>query len=145
MIFKEYGEEKFANKIARAIVHDRVAKPFKTTRDLASLIERVVPSRKPGIHPATKVFQALRIQVNQELEHIKAFLAGANGVLKPGGRIVCISFHSLEDRLVKNYFRDKAHEGKLEIVTPKAVAPTKDEVDQNPSSRSARLRAAEKK
>lgn len=144
-IFKDYGEERFAGKIARAIIEDRTKKRFKTTRDLAGLIERIVPHKKSGMHPATRVFQALRIYVNQELDHIRSFLAGATDALAPEGRLVCISFHSLEDRLVKQFVRDKAHEGVLESLTPKGVVPTDEEVAENPSSRSARLRAAQRR
>lgn len=143
-IFKTYGDERFAGKIARAIIADRSKKPFKTTRDLAGLIERIVPRKKSNIHPATQVFQALRIHVNHELEHIRALLAGATSVLAPEGRLVCISFHSLEDRLVKQFYKDKAHEGILEIITPKAIGPSEQEMDENPSSRSAKLRVAAK-
>lgn len=143
-IFKTYGDERNAGKIARAIIHDRKSKKFKTTRDLAGLIERIIPRKKSKIHPATKVFQALRIHVNQELEHIRSFLAGALNALVSEGRLVCISFHSLEDRLVKQFLRDKAQEHKLEIITPRAIEPSEQEVTQNPSSRSAKLRVAAK-
>jgi 16S rRNA (cytosine1402-N4)-methyltransferase len=143
-IFGTYGEERFASKIARAIIEARSAKKFKTTRDLAGLIERIIPRQKSGIHPATKVFQGLRIHINHELEHIQAFLAGATGLLADQGRIACISFHSLEDRIVKQFFREKAQEGILEVITPKAIEASPEEIAQNPSSRSAKLRVAAK-
>lgn len=142
-LFKTYGEERYAGKIARAIVEDRGKKSFETTGDLARLIERIIPKKQQThIHPATRVFQALRIYVNRELEHIKAFLAGAYSLLDKDGRLVCISFHSLEDRLVKNFFREKAHEGGLEIITTRPVEPSEQETEENPSARSAKLRAA---
>lgn len=144
-IFWRYGEERFARKIAAAIVHDRTTKSFKTTKELAQLIERIIPREKRGkIHPATRVFQALRIVVNQELENIQAFLKGAVGVLAPEGRLVCISFHSLEDRLVKEFFKECQDKGQLELVTKKVVTASEQELEENPSSRSAKLRAAQR-
>jgi len=142
-ILWEFGEERFAKQIARIIVQERAKRQITTTHELAKLIERVVP-RGRGVHPATKTFQALRIYVNQELENITAFLAEAVRATKPGGRIVCISFHSLEDRLVKQYFADQARLGVVMVVTPKVVVATDDEIAQNSSSRSARLRAAQR-
>lgn len=143
-IFWKFGEEKYTKQIAHAIVQDRKKTKFTTTEQLASLIKRVVPrNKKQRIHPATRVFQALRMCVNKELENITSFLSAATKVLKPGGRIVCISFHSLEDRLVKQFFADRAREGSLEILTPKIVVASKEEVQENPSSRSAKLRAAQ--
>lgn len=142
-IFYQYGEERFSRKIAAAIVYDREKKPFKSTKELADLITRIVPWPKHSkIHPATRVFQALRIYVNQELENITAFLKGAVDLLAPDGRLVCISFHSLEDRIVKQFFKEKEHEGVLKILTKKVVIPDEQEVTRNPSSRSAKLRAA---
>ena len=141
-IFYVYGEERFSRKITRAIIHDRKTKPFRTTKQLADLIRRVVPaSRSVKIHPATRVFQALRIYINKELDNIKAFLKGAVEVLEPEGRLVCISFHSLEDRLVKQFFKKKKEEGGWEILTKKTVTPERDEIAINPASRSAKLRA----
>lgn len=142
-IFYEYGEERASRKIARLIVERRKTKPIKTTTDLADLVKKVVKPYSRAIHPATKVFQALRIFVNDELNNIKALLSASLSVLNPGGRIVCISFHSLEDRIVKQFF--KAHSEELTILTKKAVVPSKEEVTENPSARSAKLRAAEKK
>jgi 16S rRNA (cytosine1402-N4)-methyltransferase len=140
-IFFEYGGERQAKKIARLIVAERKVKRFKTTRQLAQLIERIIP--KTGrIHPATKVFQAIRIYINSEIDNIRSFLPAALDVLAPGGRIVCISFHSLEDQKVKSFFLEKEREGLLQLLTKKPVAPTEEEMQDNPSSRSAKLRAA---
>lgn len=144
-LFFQLGGEQKARAIAAAIVTRRDAHPLETTQQLATLIEKVVgSSRSWRIHPATKVFQALRIYVNHELEHISSFLAAAAAALNPGGRLVCISFHSLEDRLVKNFFKEQEQKGILTIVTPKVVVAGQQEVSQNPSARSARLRAAQK-
>lgn len=142
-IFHEYGEEKFARKIARAIITARGVLKIRTTGDLVDIIVSVIPHRPRFIHPATRVFQALRIVVNKELDNIKTFLLHLPQILHSGGRVVTISFHSLEDRLVKNYLKE--HEAEFEILTKKVVFPTDEEVSANPSSRSARLRAAEKK
>lgn len=145
-IFWRYGEEKYTKQIVRAIIEDRVIKPITTTGELADLIDRVVPKdrdKRSKIHPATRVFQALRICVNKELENITSFLSAAMQLLKPGGRLVCISFHSLEDRLVKQFFVDRAHEGRVKIVTNRVVTASDEELERNPSSRSAKLRALE--
>lgn len=145
-IFREYGEEIFARRIARAIVEERRKKPIKTTAQLANIVVAVVPHKtghnknRHRIHPATRVFQALRIVVNEELENIQALLQNSLKVLKPGGRIVCISFHSLEDRIVKHFFKN--HQNDFEILTPKIVVPTEEECYRNPSARSSKLRAA---
>lgn len=142
-IFFTYGEERYSRKIAQAIVHDRKTQPFKTTKQLASLIARIIPrNKKSNVHPATRVFQALRIQVNRELDNITDFLKQSVGLLTDQGRIVCISFHSLEDRIVKQFFKDKEQEGELKIITKKPVLPSEQELAQNPSSRSAKVRAA---
>ncbi len=148
-ILYEFGEEGQAKKIARAIVEKRKATPFQTTRQLTELIESIISrytdkGRKP-IHPATKTFQALRIAVNNELENIHSFLHATVPIISQGGRIVCISFHSLEDRLVKNFFKEKEDLLQLKILTPKPITATDEELAQNPSSRSAKLRAAEKR
>ncbi|MGE0206912.1 MAG: 16S rRNA (cytosine(1402)-N(4))-methyltransferase RsmH [Candidatus Babeliales bacterium] len=142
-IFKELGEEPKSRAIARLICAERKKKRIITTKQLVDLIEKVCgPKRGKKIHPATKIFQALRIYVNRELENIIAFLPAALRALKPEGRLVCISFHSLEDRLVKQFFRDKAQSGEgFESLTPKAVLPSDQEIAINPASRSARLRA----
>lgn len=148
-IFFTLGEERYARKIAHAIVNDRKTDPLKTTTQLAALVKRVVEAQGSGskgrrIHPATRVFQALRIYVNSELEHIDSFLKGVIPFLSPGARCVCISFHSLEDRLVKRFFRDREHEGEGRVLTKGVVMPSEEEVERNPSSRSARLRAFER-
>ena len=143
-IFFEYGEERHGNKIARAIVEMRKKTAIRTTKQLAELIESIVPSsKKSKIHPATKVFQALRIVVNKELENIQSFLANSVKVLAPESRLVCISFHSLEDRLVKNFFRDMSRNPliQIEILTQKVCVATEEELAINRSSRSAKLRA----
>ena len=146
-IFAEYGEEHRARAIARRIVAERDRQPLETTSQLARLVERVSgPQRGRRIHPATRVFQALRIAVNRELEQLERGVAAAVAVLKPGGRVAVISFHSLEDRIVKWFFRGEA--GKetptLRIVTRKPVVPGDEEMNANPRARSAKLRVAEK-
>ncbi len=160
-IFREYGEERWAGKIARAIVMDREKTPFETTLQLADLVSRVVPAGKgpQRIHPATRIFQALRIHVNGELESLRAGLDVAWKRLKTGGRLVVISFHSLEDRMVKQAFRALAtgcicpprmavcacgHQPSVQVLTRKAIRATEDEININPRSRSAVLRAMEK-
>ncbi|MCL4360996.1 16S rRNA (cytosine(1402)-N(4))-methyltransferase RsmH [Candidatus Dependentiae bacterium] len=141
-IFKDYGEEPFARRIAKAICLERKKKRFDDTLQLAELVKKTVPQINKKIHPATKVFQALRIAVNKELEQIKALLHHSIQLLNPEGRIVCISFHSLEDRIVKQFFKE--HEQELKNLTQKVVTATEEEIKKNPSSRSAKLRAAEK-
>jgi 16S rRNA (cytosine1402-N4)-methyltransferase len=141
-IFFNYGEERYSRKIARLIVQERNIQPITTTGQLATLIAGIIGSKRGRLHPATRVFQALRIAVNKELDNITSFLSEAIRVLAPEGRLVCISFHSLEDRLVKQFFKDKEREGILEILTPKVITPSEQEIDRNPSSRSACLRAA---
>lgn len=141
-IFSTYGEERFSKRIARMIVQERKKHRIQTTGDLVKIILSVVPLRRDTIHPATRVFQALRIVVNQELEHINTFLKHAAQITNPGGRLVCISFHSLEDRLVKTYARD--HDALWKAVTKKIVTAADEELAENPSSRSARLRAFER-
>lgn len=139
-IFYHYGEERLSRRIARRIVERR---PFQTTTELAEAIAYSVPPkyRYGRIHPATRVFQALRIVVNRELEVLETFLKTAPQWLKLGGRIAIISFHSLEDRIVKHAFKDAA---KLTILTKKPIQPTEAEIAQNPRSRSAKLRIAER-
>ncbi len=136
-VFKRYGEERFSRKIAREIVRRR---PIRSARELSSLIESLIRGRK--LHPATKVFQAIRIEVNGEIENLEAGLRGAFEVLKPGGRVVVISYHSLEDRVVKKFMREKKA---LKLLTKKPVRPSMEEIEMNPRSRSARLRAGEKR
>lgn len=143
-IFKNLGEEKRARSIVNAIVAERQKRAISTTKQLADLIVKVVPKGELRIHPATKVFQALRIFVNKELENIQSFLSAATSLLAPEGRLVCISFHSLEDRIVKNFFRQQELMQTLKIVTPQVVIADEKELITNPSARSAKLRAAQK-
>ncbi len=140
-LFWQYGEEKNARAIVRAIIAARSKKKIKTTGELVAIILSCTKKRE-AIHPATRVFQALRIAVNKELDNIQSFLSQAVPALKPDGRLVCISFHSLEDRLVKQFFLDHKHE--VKILTPKVVIAQAQETSVNPSARSARLRAVEK-
>ena len=138
----EYGEERRSRRIARAIVRGR---PVTTTGQLARIVATVAPAMKQDrIHPATRTFQALRIYVNRELDEIRALLEAAPTLLKPSGRLVVISFHSLEDRIAKDSLREGAHRGIWEILTKKPVTPDDDEIESNPRSRSAKLRAAVK-
>ncbi len=138
----ELGEERRSRRIARAIVR---ARPVLTTAQLAQVVRAAAPSVKGDrIHPATKTFQALRIHVNEELGEIKALLEAAPKLLKPGGRLVVISFHSLEDRLAKDAMRDGREAGLYEVLTRKPATASEDEMRGNPRSRSAKLRAAEK-
>jgi 16S rRNA (cytosine1402-N4)-methyltransferase len=156
-IFKEYGEERFARRIARAIVADRRERPFRTTAQLAGLIARVSPSREPGKHPATRCFQAIRIFVNNELEDLKSALVQSLRILAVGARLAVISFHSLEDRIVKRFLRDAAYGERFPKGLPvpdsvrhpklrllgKAIRPKDTELAENPRARSAVLRVAE--
>ncbi len=138
----EFGEERRSRRIARAIVR---ARPITTTAQLAQIVSAAAPSMKGDkIHPATRTFQALRIRVNNELGEIQSLLKSAGSLLKPGGRLVLISFHSLEDRLVKDAFREWGREKKFEVLTKKPVVAGEEEERRNPRSRSAKMRAAEK-
>jgi 16S rRNA (cytosine1402-N4)-methyltransferase len=141
----EFGEERRSRRIARAIVR---ARPITTTAQLAKVVSAAAPAMKEkgrhSLHPATRTFQALRIRVNRELEEIQALLESAPKLLKPGGRLVAISFHSLEDRLVKDAMRDGAKQGIWSVLTKKPVTADEEEQRRNPRSRSAKLRAAEK-
>ena len=143
-IFREYGEERFTNHIAEEIYQRRKIEKIKTTKQLVNVIGSAIPGRyRHGrIHFATRVFQALRIAVNDELDNLKRALPQALEVLEKDGRIVVISFHSLEDRIVKNFFRDSSKEDSLKILTKKPIIPSEDEVNLNFRSRSAKLRAA---
>ncbi len=160
-IIYRYGEERFSRRIARAVVERRQVEPFRRTAELADLIRKVIPGgRKPTrIDPATRTFQALRIAVNQELEQVEHGVTQGIQLLKPGGRLVVISFHSLEDRIVKQIFREQAKGcicpprlpycqcGKkptVDILTRKGLRPRPDEIEVNPRSRSAVLRAVAK-
>ncbi len=145
-ILKEYGEERFSKRIASRLVKERKTEPIKTTFQLVEIIREATPSQyhHQKIHFATRTFQALRIAVNDELENIKKVLPQTLEVLKPSGKLVIISFHSLEDRIVKNFLKAQAQEGLLKILTKKPIRPTKEEFEVNPRSRSAKLRAAQK-
>ncbi len=143
-IFTKFGQEKRARSIARAIIKKRKDAPIKSGKKLASLIEEVAGPRRGRIHPATKVFQALRIAVNDELGNLKEGLKKAVPLLGKNGRLVVISFHEGEDRIVKNFFRQQEQEKKLTIITKKPIVPEEKEVRKNPRSRSAKLRVAQK-
>jgi 16S rRNA (cytosine1402-N4)-methyltransferase len=141
-VIYEFGEERRSRRIARAIVRSR---PIRTTKQLVEVISAAARSMKhERIHPATRTFQALRIFVNHELDDLKALLEVAPSVLKPGGRLVVISFHSLEDRIVKDALREGAKQGWYRLLTKKPVTASEEEIDRNPRSRSAKMRAAEK-
>jgi 16S rRNA (cytosine1402-N4)-methyltransferase len=152
----EYGEERRSRQVAQAIVR---ARPVHTTRQLVQIVTGVLGSGKPGIHPATRTFQALRIAVNRELESLEAVLPQAVGSLEPGGRLAVIAFHSLEDRIVKTFFRQESrdcicpprqpvctcgHTATIKEITRRPVRPQQAEVQKNPRARSARLRVAER-
>ncbi len=140
-ILREYGEERFSRKIAREIIQERKIKRIKTTFQLVNIIEKAVYGKsRERKSPATRTFQALRIAVNNELENIKKGLLSAVEILDVGGRIVVISFHSLEDRICKNFFKEMAKQNILEIVVKKPVVPGTAEIQKNPRSRSAKLR-----
>ena len=141
-----YGEERYARRIARAIVESRAKAPVATAVDLAEIVSRAVPAvyRRGKTNPATKTFQALRIAVNDEFSVLEKFIASAWSALAPGGRLAIISFHSLEDRIVKHSFRSLAQDQSGSLVTKKPILPTKEEVINNPRARSAKLRVIEK-
>ena len=160
-IFWELGDERESRRFAKAIVHDREQRKFETTRQLAELIERLSPRRGRKAHPATRVFQALRIAVNDEMGSLKRGLEAALKILKPGGRLAVITFHSLEDRVVKDFGRARARDytftggldvpelreprtPELKLITRKPVKPGGNELNENPRSRSAQLRVLEK-
>ncbi len=145
-ILREYGEERFFQRISKKIIEERKIKPIETTPRLVEIIKKAVPRRYQlsKLHFAARTFQALRIAVNDELKNLESSLPQALATLKAGGRLVIISFHSLEDRIVKNFFRDEAKKGFLQILTKKPVRPKIIEIQINPRSRSAKLRAAEK-
>ena len=160
-IFWEFGGERDSRRLARAIVHDRAQRKFETTRQLADLIERLAPRRGKKAHPATKVFQALRIAVNDEIGLLRHGLGAALEILKPGGRLAVITFHSLEDRVVKEFGREKSRDyafsGEVDLpelrsprvpelkwVSRRAIVPGAAELHENPRSRSAQLRVLEK-
>jgi 16S rRNA (cytosine1402-N4)-methyltransferase len=158
-VIRTYGEERFAKAVAAAIVDARRVEPFRTTGQLAAVVGRAVRTREPGQHPATRTFQAVRIHVNQELEELEVTLPQAAALLAPGGRLAVISFHSLEDRVVKTFFRARSTGDTLPKGVPvrardippaeltpigKAIKAGEAEVRRNPRSRSAVLRVAEK-
>ena len=157
-VLKEYGEERFSKRIARAIVETRLTVPFATTRQLAEVISAAIPKHEKHKHPATRSFQAIRIKVNHELEELEQVLVKAMDLLSSGGRLVVISFHSLEDRIVKRFMRDKSRGDRLPAGLPvqfehsnavmklvgKAVFPSEAEIALNPRARSAVMRIAEK-
>ncbi len=157
-VLKTYGEERFARRMARAIIERRQEAPLKTTGELAKLLAESNPAWEKGKHPATRSFQAIRIHINQELEDLEKALDRMLELLRPGGRLVIISFHSLEDRMVKRFIRGHARGGDLPPGLPltedqikrrlkpvgKAIRATKEEIDDNPRSRSAVMRIAEK-
>jgi 16S rRNA (cytosine1402-N4)-methyltransferase len=152
------GEERFARGIARALVAARREAPIQTTRALAEIVSRVVHARPGAIHPATRTFQALRILVNEELAELAAGLAAAEQVLKPGGRLVVVAFHSLEDRIVKSFLTERSRRGgssrhlpeavqaapTFQVLTKRPIVPDEAEMSANPRARSAKLRAAER-
>lgn len=143
-IFSEYGEERFSKRIAKAIVEKRRKKPIRTTLELVDVILSSTPRIKTKIHPATRVFQAVRIEVNGELENIKNSLKNILPLLEQGAIISAVTFHSAEDRIVKNFFRDNSEKngGCLKILTKKPICATEEEIKINPPSRSAKLRYA---
>jgi 16S rRNA (cytosine1402-N4)-methyltransferase len=158
-VIRNYGEERFAKQIAAAIVAARAREPVRTTRQLAAIVAEAVPTREPRQDPATRTFQALRIHVNQELEELSLALPQCAGLLAPCGRLVVISFHSLEDRIVKRYMRNESQADRLPARLPvraselpqprmrlvgRAVRPGDAEVIANPRARSAVMRVAER-
>jgi 16S rRNA (cytosine1402-N4)-methyltransferase len=146
-ILYDYGEERWSRRIARAIVRERAKRPIQTTQHLSEIVLKAVPSfgRSGRIHPATRTFQALRIKVNDELEGLSEAIGSAARRLRTGGRLCVMAFHSLEDRVVKQTFREMGKEhGIIRVVTRKPVRPGASEIRRNPRSRSAKLRVAEK-
>jgi 16S rRNA (cytosine1402-N4)-methyltransferase len=142
-IFSEYGEERFSKRISNAICVKRKACDVKTTFELKEIVEKAIPTWKKRESTA-RIFQALRIAVNSELESLKKALEGSRGLLKSGGRVIVISYHSLEDRIVKTFFREEAKNGILKIITKKPVIADEKEINENPRAKSAKLRCAEK-
>lgn len=144
-LIQNLGEESYAKKIAKKIVEERKNNKIENTDDLTKIISCAKPrSKSDRTHPATQTFQALRIAVNDELNSLRSALPQALNSLTPGGRLVVISFHSLEDRIVKNFFKDEQQKGTVKIITQKPITPSEIEVSLNPRSRSSKLRVAEK-
>lgn len=143
-LFWKYGEERWSRRIAKAIWNERRKSNINSTKDLAAIIERVVPRGRCKIHPATRAFQAVRIAVNKELESLEIFLDKIHDFMTVGARIVIISFHSLEDRMVKHTFLEKAKQNIFRVITKKPLIPKDTEMAQNVRCRSAKLRVAEK-
>ncbi len=141
-VIRELGEERFARRIAGAIVRARTRAPLQSTHELAAVVAAAVPKRRGGPHPARRAFQAIRIEVNGEIEELAASLPRAVQLLTPGGRLVAISYHSLEDRVVKHTLRN---DERVEVLTKKPMRPSEAEAAENPRARSAKLRAAERK
>ncbi len=145
-IFREYGEERMPGRIARTIVEARRKHRIETTGELRMLVERAIgPHRRGGIHPATRTFQALRIAVNREIESLDKFLRDAPTMLAPGGRLAVLAYHSLEDRAVKEHFRELGRTDDYNNLTQKVIKPTQREIVENPRARSARLRGLERR
>jgi len=145
-IIKDYGEERYAKRIARSIVNMREKTPFKTTEDLRNCVSRAVlfqSRRHSRLHAATRTFQAIRIEVNQELAALMTVIESLPQFLNHGARVVIISFHSLEDRIVKNYFRRFSKEGTVKLINKKPITASPSEIDMNPRSRSAKMRVGE--
>src|SRR3989338_402573 len=142
-VIRKYGEERFAGRIARAIAEYRAKKRITSAKELSEIILRVVP-RRGRINPATRTFQALRIYLNHELENLESGLAGAWKIVKPEGRIAVIAYHSLEDRIVKKFFKEKAKGEQGKLINKKPIVPNREEILENPRSRSAKLRIIEK-
>ena len=159
-IIRQYGEEKFSKNITKRIIEYRTKKEIVTTQELAGIIIKAIPEKfRLGRNPATKTFQAIRIEVNKELDNLKKFIGQAVRVLKPKGRLAIISFHSLEDRIVKDIFRENArgcicppdfpqctcgNKPKILVITKKPITPEAEEIEKNLRSRSAKLRVCEK-
>lgn len=146
VILRDYGEERWHNRIARSIISERAKNTIETTQDLSQVVVRAIPHgmKKGRIHAATRTFQAFRIAVNRELESLEVSLDKCVSMLKEGGRIAVISFHSLEDRIVKHKFRQLAKEGKVKLILKKPLRPGEKESQENSRARSARLRVAER-
>lgn len=143
-ILQRFGEERFAGRIARGIIAGRKSGKIVSTKALAEIVVKCVPlsSRKGRLHPATRTFQALRLAVNKELESLEKVLPQAVSLLAPSGKLAVISFHSLEDRIVKTFMREEKRRGTIRLLTPKPIRPLREEILQNRRSRSARLRSA---